>query len=63
VVEATAFIFSIFVIYGCGPEAVLYGLLLLLLGIPVFVWQRREQVSIESAGPGIARSVAGGALR
>jgi arginine:agmatine antiporter len=44
-VEAIAFIFAIFVIYGCGAEAVLYGLLLLLLGIPVYVWQRREQAA------------------
>jgi arginine:agmatine antiporter len=44
-VEAIAFLFSIFVIYGCGAEAVLYGLLMLLLGIPVYVWQRREQLT------------------
>lgn len=45
VVEAIAFIFAIFTIYGCGAQAVLYGLLLLLLGIPVFVWQR-QRVSV-----------------
>jgi arginine:agmatine antiporter len=50
-VEITAFVFSIFVIYGCGPEAVLYGLLLLLLGIPVYVWQRREQIAAGAAAP------------
>jgi arginine:agmatine antiporter len=49
-VEVIAFIFSLFVVYGCGPDAVLYGLLLLLLGIPVFVWQRREQLKTTSAG-------------
>jgi basic amino acid/polyamine antiporter, APA family len=48
-VEVIAFLFSIFVIYGCGPEAVLYGLLLLLLGIPVYVWQRREQMTLAPA--------------
>ena len=37
-----AFAFSLFTIYGCGPEAVLYGLTLLLLGLPVYVWQRRQ---------------------
>jgi arginine:agmatine antiporter len=42
VIEAIAFVFSMFTIYGCGPTAVLYGLILLLLGIPVFVWQRRS---------------------
>ncbi len=48
-VEVIAFMFSIFVIYGCGAEAVLYGLLLLLLGIPVYVWQAREQLHIKTA--------------
>jgi arginine:agmatine antiporter len=41
-VEIVAFVFSLFTIFGCGAEAVLYGLLLLLLGIPVFVWQRHR---------------------
>jgi arginine:agmatine antiporter len=47
VVEVVAFLFAIFVIYGCGPTAVLYGLLLLLLGLPVYVWQRQRQVAAE----------------
>jgi amino acid transporter len=42
-IEGAAFTFSIFIVYGCGPIPVLYGLVLLLLGIPVYVWQRREQ--------------------
>ena len=41
-IEVVGFLFSLFTIYGCGPTAVLYGLLLLVLGIPVFVWQRRR---------------------
>jgi amino acid transporter len=41
-VEIIAFLFSVFVLYGCGPEAVLYGLMLLVMGIPVYVWQRRS---------------------
>jgi basic amino acid/polyamine antiporter, APA family len=41
-VEWIAFVFSLFTVYGCGPEAVLYGLILLLLGIPVYVWLRRS---------------------
>jgi basic amino acid/polyamine antiporter, APA family len=44
-VEVIAFLFSMFVIYGCGPEAVLYGLVMLLLGIPVYVRLRREQAT------------------
>ena len=43
VVEGIAFVFSIFTLYGCGSEAVLYGFVLLMLGIPVYVWQRRAQ--------------------
>lgn len=58
-VEVVAFAFSIFVVYGCGAEAVLWGLLLLLLGIPVYVWQRCEQQSAEPTAP----AAAGTALR
>jgi len=29
-----------------GPKAVLYGLLLLLGGIPVYVWQRRRHLNL-----------------
>jgi arginine:agmatine antiporter len=39
-IEIVAFVFAIWTIYGCGPQAVLYGLLLLLLGIPVYVGMR-----------------------
>ena len=42
IIELIAFVFSMFTLYGCGPEAVLYGLVLLMLGIPVYVWQRRR---------------------
>jgi len=43
IVEVVAFVFSIFTVYGCGPTPVLYGLLLLLFGIPVYVWQQHER--------------------
>ena len=42
IIELVAFVFAMFTLYGCGAEPVLYGLVLLLLGIPVFVWQRRR---------------------
>jgi basic amino acid/polyamine antiporter, APA family len=42
IVEIIAFIFAVFTLYGCGAEAVLYGVVLLVLGIPVYVWQRRR---------------------
>jgi amino acid transporter len=41
-IELIAFIFAVFTLYGCGAEAVLYGFIMLVLGIPVFVWQRRR---------------------
>ena len=44
-IEWTAFVFSIFTLYGCGPEAVLYGFVLLMVGIPVYVWQVRHQAA------------------
>jgi arginine:agmatine antiporter len=47
-VEWIAFVFSIFTLYGCGPEAVLYGFVLLMLGIPVYVWQVRQQSAVAS---------------
>ena len=48
-IEIVAFVFSMFVIYGCGAEAVLYGLVMLLLGIPIYVWQRIELVKAAPA--------------
>jgi arginine:agmatine antiporter len=41
-VEIIGFVFALFTLYGCGAEPVLYGLMLLMLGIPVYVWQRRR---------------------
>jgi amino acid transporter len=41
-VELIAFVFAVFTLYGCGAEPVLYGMVLMVLGIPVFVWQRRR---------------------
>ncbi|MFB2604908.1 amino acid permease, partial [Rhizobium phaseoli] len=41
-----AFIFAIFTLYGSGAEPVLYGLVLLMLGIPVYVWQRRNGAEV-----------------
>jgi APA family basic amino acid/polyamine antiporter len=36
-----AFIFSIITIIGAGAQTVLYGFVLLLAGIPVYVWLKR----------------------
>jgi basic amino acid/polyamine antiporter, APA family len=48
-VELIAFVFAVFTLYGCGAEPVLYGLILLVLGIPVFIWQRRR-AAVHPAG-------------
>jgi amino acid transporter len=48
-VEVVAFLFSVFTVYGCGPTPVLYGLLLLLFGIPVYVWQQHEHAKAVAA--------------
>jgi APA family basic amino acid/polyamine antiporter len=57
-VEAIAFVFSLFVIYGCGAEAVLYGLVMLLLGLPVYVWQRRDQLNRQALAAQLDRKPA-----
>jgi arginine:agmatine antiporter len=42
VIEVIAFVFAVFTLYGCGAEPVLYGFIMLVLGIPIYVWQRRR---------------------
>jgi L-asparagine transporter-like permease len=41
-IEVIAFVFAVFTLYGCGATAVLYGFIMLILGIPIYVWQRRR---------------------
>ncbi len=41
VVSGLAFVYSMFAIGGAGAETVFYGFLLLLAGLPVYVWVRR----------------------
>ena len=47
VVDLVAFLFALFTLYGCGPEPVLYGTVMLFAGIPVYVWQRRRARPLE----------------
>jgi arginine:agmatine antiporter len=59
IVEAIAFVFSLFTIYGCGPAPVLYGFILLMLGIPAYVWlQRRRGVLLDATLQGAASAPA-----
>jgi amino acid transporter len=40
VASILAFVYAMFAIYGAGAETVFYGFLLLLGGLPVYVWLR-----------------------
>jgi APA family basic amino acid/polyamine antiporter len=40
-----AFIYSLWAIYGAGEKAVYWGLLLLLAGIPFYVWMKYRNKS------------------
>ena len=42
-VDLIAYAFALFTVWGCGAEAVLYGFLLLLIGIPFYVRTMRER--------------------
>lgn len=42
IVMTIAFVYSVWAIYGAGAQTVLLGLLLMMAGIPVYVWQRRR---------------------
>lgn len=42
VISAVAFVYSCWAIYGAGVQIVLFGLLLMLAGIPVYMWLRRD---------------------
>jgi APA family basic amino acid/polyamine antiporter len=42
-ISVLAFIYSIYAIVGSGASAVMWGFILLLVGIPVYVWMRKEK--------------------
>mgnify|MGYP006887591608 CR=1 FL=1 len=46
-IDLIAYAFSLFTVWGCGAEAVLYGSLLLLLGLPFYVRTVRERQHAE----------------
>jgi APA family basic amino acid/polyamine antiporter len=51
-VTALALLFAFWMAYGSGPRAVLGGTLLLLAGVPVYVWlkARRGEYGPRDAG-------------
>lgn len=54
VVSVLAFIYAMFAIGGAGAETVFYGFLLLLAGLPLYVWLRRAAPRTAAAVPVIA---------
>jgi len=54
-----AFAYAVWATYGAGAQTVMYGLLLLLAGIPVYVWMRRERTLSETGAPPDRASTAG----
>jgi APA family basic amino acid/polyamine antiporter len=51
VIAILAFIFSIYAIIGSGESAVFWGFILLIAGIPVYVWMRKGQLENSAAAP------------
>jgi basic amino acid/polyamine antiporter, APA family len=43
-IAIVAFIYSLFCIYGAGEETVFLGFLLIVIGLPVYVWVARQRV-------------------
>jgi len=43
IIAVIAFAYSVWTVIGSGPQTVLYGFVLLLMGIPVYVWMRKQQ--------------------
>lgn len=42
VIAALAFVYAIFAVYGAGTDVVFNGFLLILAGLPVYVWVKRQ---------------------
>lgn len=49
VVSGAAFVYALAAVAGAGAETVYYGFLMLLAGLPVFVWVRRGQTRTATA--------------
>ena len=44
VVAAMALVYSLYALSGAGTEALAWGVVLLLAGVPVYLWMRRVRV-------------------
>ncbi|MGH8370040.1 MAG: amino acid permease [Gammaproteobacteria bacterium] len=45
ILAVAASVFTVWAMYGAGPKYVLWGLLALLLGVPLYYWQKRYKSS------------------
>ncbi len=54
IIGTLAFVYSVWAVFGSGAETVFYGFLLLLLGLPVYLWMRHEQAQRGAAATRIA---------
>lgn len=43
IIAIIAFAYSVWMVIGSGAQTVLYGFVLLLVGVPVYVWMRKQQ--------------------
>jgi APA family basic amino acid/polyamine antiporter len=49
-IASVAFVFSIWALYGSGMEAVFWGFLVLVSGIPIYTWRKwRSRVAGQQA--------------
>jgi APA family basic amino acid/polyamine antiporter len=56
-IASLAFIFAIWALYGSGREAVFWGFLVLVAGIPIYTWRKwRSKVDAERSGSYIPAS-------
>jgi basic amino acid/polyamine antiporter, APA family len=56
-IASLAFIFAIWALYGSGREAVFWGFLVLVSGIPIYTWRKwRSKVEAEKADPFLSTS-------
>jgi APA family basic amino acid/polyamine antiporter len=54
-----AFMFAIWALYGSGREAVFWGFLVLVAGIPIYTWRKwRSKVEAAKGAPFLAASPA-----
>jgi len=49
VLASATLAFTLWAIYGAGMQAVSWGFLALLLGVPLYFWQRRQKIAVKSA--------------